>query len=537
MVDNRKHIVALIHSFTILIPKSMHIKMYKSIIAIFVLCFSQNILAQQQQQQQVDTSRPNIIFIFADDMGIGDVSHTTGKAATPHLDRLAEEGIRFTDAHTSSSVCTPSRYSLLTGRYYWRTSLSKGVIHKPTTKPLLKKEETTVASVLKKAGYHTAIIGKWHLGIDWELLPDFKKEKWQIGNGWNIDYTKPAVTPTSNGFDYFFGIAASLDMPPYVYIENEKVTEIPSVMKDPDIRGRKGPAGPSFKAGNCLQDFAEKSVSYIKERAEEKEPFFLYLPLSSPHTPIVPSEKWRGKSPIGAYGDFLMETDWVVGEVLNALDKQGLTENTMVIFSTDNGCSPAAKIPNLIKNGHSPNGNLRGNKADIYEGGHRVPLIVRWPEVITAGTETDRLTCLTDFIATCSEITGEKLEDASGVDAVSFLSTLKDPTITNREAIVHHSINGSFSIRKGDWKLALCPGSGGWSTPRAGQTPEGSPSVQLFNLSDDIAETTNLQDKYPEKVEELTQLLQSYVDKGRSTPGEIQKNDRDVNIYAEDKAK
>lgn len=415
--------------------------------------------------------------------------------------------------------------------------MSKGVIAKPTTKPLLKKEETTVASLLKEAGYHTAIIGKWHLGIDWELVPNFKKEKWQIGGGWNIDYTKPAITPTSNGFDYFYGIAASLDMPPYVYIENEKVTEIPSVMKDPNIRGRKGPAAPNFKAGNCLQDFAEKSVDYINERAEEKEPFFLYLPLSSPHTPIVPSEKWRGKSKLGAYGDFLMETDWVVGEVLNALDKHNLTENTIVVFSTDNGCSPAAKIPNLIKKGHSPNGNLRGNKADIYEGGHRVPLIVRWPEVIEAGTQTGRLTCLTDFIATCSDITGVKLDEASGVDAISFLSTLSNPKKTNREDIISHSINGSFAIRQGNWKLALCPGSGGWSTPRAGKAPKGSPSVQLFDLSNDIAETTNLYDKYPKKVEELTKLLQSYVDKGRSTPGKCQENDRKVNIYAENKAR
>lgn len=506
--------------------------MYKAIITVVVLILSQNLLAQK-----AGTSRPNIIFIFADDMGIGDVSHTTGKAATPHLDRMATEGIRFTDAHTSSSVCTPSRYSLLTGRYNWRSTLSKGVIAKPTTKPLLKKEETTVASLLKEAGYHTAIIGKWHLGIDWELVPNFKKEKWQIGGGWNIDYTKPAITPTSNGFDYFYGIAASLDMPPYVYIENEKVTEIPSVMKDPNIRGRKGPAAPSFKAGNCLQDFAEKSVDYINDRAEEKEPFFLYLPLSSPHTPIVPSEKWRGKSKLGAYGDFLMETDWVVGEVLNALDKHNLTENTIVVFSTDNGCSPAAKIPNLIKKGHSPNGNLRGNKADIYEGGHRVPLIVRWPEVIEAGTQTGRLTCLTDFIATCSDITGVKLDEASGVDAISFLSTLSNPKKTNREDIISHSINGSFAIRQGNWKLTLCPGSGGWSTPRAGKAPKGSPSVQLFDLSNDIAETTNLYDKYPKKVEELTKLLQSYVDKGRSTPGKCQENDRKVNIYAEDKAR
>ncbi|MDO6736294.1 arylsulfatase [Wenyingzhuangia sp. 2_MG-2023] len=432
---------------------------------------------------------------------------------------------------------TPSRYSLLTGRYNWRTTLAKHVINKPTTKPLIKKGETTVANLLKQADYHTAMVGKWHLGIGWELLPNYKKEKWQIGSGWNIDYTKPAITPTSNGFDYFYGIAASLDMPPYVYIENEKVTELPSVMSDPKVRSRKGPSAPNFKSGECLQVFAEKSVDYINERAGEKEPFFLYLPLTSPHTPIVPSEKWRGKSELGPYGDFLMETDWVVGEVLKALDKQNLAKNTIVLFSTDNGCSPAAKIPALQKKGHSPSGNLRGNKADIYEGGHRVPFIIRWPEVIEAGTQTDRLTCMTDFIATCSDITGITLDETSGVDAISFLPTLKNPTKTNREDIISHIINGSFSIRKGNWKLALCPGSGGWSTPRAGKTPAGSPSLQLFDLSSDIAETTNLYDKYPEKVEELTQLLQSYVDKGRSTPGKLQQNDREVNIYAEDKAK
>jgi len=507
--------------------------MDKFIISIIILFLSQITFCQQI----IKTSLPNIIFIFADDMGIGDVSHTSGKAATPHLDRMASEGIRFTDAHASSSVCTPSRYSLLTGRYNWRTTLASHVINKPTTKPLIKKEETTVASLLKQAGYHTALVGKWHLGIGWELLPDFKKEKWQKGLGWNIDFTKPAITPTSNGFDYFFGIAASLDMPPYVYIKNENVTEIPSVINDPNIRSRKGPAAPSFKAGNCLQDFAAKSVDYINERAREKEPFFLYVPLTSPHTPIIPSEIWKGKSELGPYGDFLMETDWVVGEVLNALDKHDIAENTIVLFSTDNGCSPAAKIPVLKRKGHSPSGNLRGNKADIYEGGHRVPFIIRWPEVIEAGTQTDRLTCMTDFIATCSDITGVQLDDASGVDAISFLSTLKNPNKTNREDIVHHSINGSFSIRQGNWKLALCPGSGGWSAPKAGQTPEGSPNLQLFDLSKDIAETNNVYDKYPSKVEELIQLLQSYVTKGRSTPGKHQKNDREVNIYAEDIAK
>ncbi len=482
--------------------------------------------------KKIDTKRPNIIFIFADDMGIGDVSHTTGKAATPHLDRLAKEGMRFTDAHTSSSVCTPSRYSLLTGRYNWRTRLSHHVFVKPSDEPLIKKDETTAASLLKQKGYHTACIGKWHLGIGWQMLDNYEKKEGHEGKGWEIDYTKPAITPTANGFDYFFGIAASLDMAPYLYIQNDHAFEIPTVSKSFFSKKRLGPSTESFEANKCLRDFAEQSVNYINQRAKEDKPFFLYLPLTSPHTPIVPSEKWKGKSELGKYGDFLMETDWVVGEVLKALDKHKLNENTLVIFSTDNGCSPAARIPDLIAKGHSPNGDLRGHKADIYDGGHRVPFIVRWPAVVKAGTVTQRLTCMTDFIATCAEITATKLKDSDAVDGISFLSTLKNPSYTeDRKTIVHHSINGSFAIREGNWKLALCPGSGGWSDPRPNASPKDAPQVQLFDLSKDIAETKNLQAQYPDKVKHLTNLLQSYVDKGRSNTGKEQKNDREINIY------
>jgi len=480
--------------------------------------------------KKINTKRPNIIFIFADDMGIGDVAHTTGKALTPHLDRLAKEGMRFTDAHTSSSVCTPSRYSLLTGRYNWRTRLAKSVFFNPYCKPLIEKDETTVASLLKEKGYHTSCIGKWHLGIGWQMLQNRKKVEGQKGYGWDIDYSKPAVTPTSNGFDYFFGITASLDMPPYVYIENEHAVSIPTVSKTFYTPNRIGPATVDFEANKCLRDFAAKSVAYIDQRAKEDKPFFLYLPLTSPHTPIVPSEKWQGKSSLGPYGDFLMETDWVVGEILKTLDKYDLNENTLVLFSTDNGCSPSADIPDLISKGHYPNGNLRGHKADIFDGGHRVPFIVRWPAVVKAGSVSDRLTCMTDFIATCAEITGAKLDDASGVDAISFLSSMKKPSYTgDRKTIVHHSINGAFAIREGKWKLALCPGSGGWSEPK-GKNTKGLPPVQLYDISNDISETTNLQAKYPEKVKALTDLMQSYVDRGRSTKGKDQKNDRDITI-------
>ncbi len=476
-------------------------------------------------------AKPNIIIIYADDMGVADVSHNKGLAPTPHLDRMAKEGMRFTDAHSASAVCTPSRYAFLTGRYAWRTRLTAHVFNNPDCEPLIEPNEPTVGQFLKDNGYHTSCIGKWHLGIKWQYQENFQPTKQRkLKQGWDIDFTKPAlITPTSHGFDSFWGIAASLDMPPYLYIDNEKavITELSAKEK-----GRKGPMDAAFKMNECLIDFAKQSVAYIDERAKEDKPFFLYLPLTSPHSPVVPSNAWLGKSGLGKYGDFLMETDWVVGQVLEALDKNNLVENTMVIFTTDNGCSNSANIPKLIKQGHNPCGNLRGHKADIYEGGHRVPFIIRWPAEVKPNTVTNRLTCQTDLISTCAEILEVKLADNSGVDSISFLPTLKDPSIVKRDAIVNHSINGSFAIRQGDWKLILCKGSGGWTYPKPGEAPAKFPDVQLFNLAEDIGEKNNLQEKHPERVKALTELLKSYVAKGRSTPGTDQKNATEVNIYA-----
>lgn len=469
--------------------------------------------------------KPNIIFIFADDMGVGDVSHTTGKAATPALDRLAKEGMRFTDAHTTSSVCTPSRYGLITGRYSWRTRLQKSVFFTPHDKPLIKENESTVATLLKGNGYNTAMVGKWHMGIGWQFKPGSKPKS---NDGWDVDYSKPAVTPTSNGFDYFYGIQASLDMAPYVYIENDKAVAIPTVTK---AFHRKGAATEDFEANQCLKVFAGKSVEYINAKANEDKPFFLYLPLTSPHTPIVPSEEWLGKSSIGKYGDFLMETDWVVGQVLEALDKNKISENTLVIFSTDNGCSPAAKIGDLVKKGHKPNGDLRGHKADIYEGGHRVPTIARWPKVVKAGSETKRITSLADFYATCADIVGTKVKAADGVDSVSFYSTLKDPNKIDRDPIVMHSIGGLFAIRQGKWKLCFCGGSGGWSAPR--KAKKGQPKWQLFDIEADPAETTNLYNEHPEKVQAMHALMVKYIEDGRSTPGASQSNDVEIKLLKE----
>ena len=305
-----------------------------------------------------EAAQPNIIFILADDLGYGDLKHAGGLAATPHCDRLAMEGMRFTDAHTSSAVCTPTRYGILTGRYNWRSVKKRGVLN-GFSAPLIPRERVTIANFLQEEGYHTGMVGKWHLGIGWEKLPEgevlkpevslikpaAKKKSTSYSGGWDIDYTKPAITPVHNGFNSFFGIAASLDMPPYIYIRGDRAVAVPSYEKAFATPYRPGPATKDFEADQCLIDFARESRTYISQQAQDtSKPFFLYLALTSPHTPILPSDQWQGRSTIGPYGDFLMETDWVVGEVLAELDKQGVAENTLIVFTADNGCSPMASI-------------------------------------------------------------------------------------------------------------------------------------------------------------------------------------------------
>ena len=482
----------------------------------------------------LSADQPNIIFILADDMGVGDVSHTTGKAQTPALDQLAKEGMRFTNAHTSSSVCSPTRYGIMTGRYNWRSWLKSAVIWSPDARgPMITADRLTVPAFLKKNGYHTALVGKWHLGLKWTYLdqkrtPEHTSKYKKNGSGWDIDYTqKVRGGPTTLGFDQSFFIAGSLDMAPYVYLKNDKALSIPTHVK---AFHRPGASAADFEASECLSDFARESVSYINARAKTKQPFFLYLPLTSPHTPIVPSKKFQGKSPIGKYGDFIMETDWVVGQVLKALDDNKIADNTLVIFTTDNGCSPAAKIPNLVKQGHKPNMDLRGHKADIYEGGHNVPFIVRWPGKAEAGSTSARIICTTDFFATAADVIGKatSIPEAGAVDSFSFLPSLTGEDQKARPFTIHHSINGSFAIRQGKWKLAMCPGSGGWSSPRPGKAPKDAPPVQLFDLESDPTEKINLAAKNPELVGTLIKALNTAITAGRTTPGPDQKNDTPV---------
>ena len=481
--------------------------------------------------QDPQDSRPNIVYILADDMGYGDASclNKDSKIHTPNLDQLAKEGMIFTDAHSGSAVCTPTRYGILTGRYCWRSRLKSSVLH-GYDPHLIEDGRMTVASMLKPYGYHTACIGKWHLGWDWALNSDDPKD---------IDYTKPIQHgPTTNGFDYTFCVGSgSLDMAPYVYMENDRPTAIP----DQTIRAssgkkmwRKGPIAPDFKHIEVLPKITEKAIDYIDQRAEQKEsPFFLYFALPAPHTPILPTKEFQGKSGTNEYGDFVLQVDWTVGQVMKALKKNGLRDNTLVIFTSDNGCSPMADFEELAKFEHDPSYVFRGHKADIFEGGHRVPFITRWPARVKAGTVCEDTTCLTDLTATAAEITGFTIPDNAAEDSVSMLGNLLG-TATGpvREATVHHSINGSFSIRQGKWKLELCPGSGGWSPPRPGsKEAKQLPPVQLYDLSTDIGETTNVQNKHPDIVKRLTALLQDYVDRGRSTPGTPQENNGPVKIF------
>lgn len=508
-------------------------------------------LAVSVVQSKEPIGKPNIVVILADDLGYGDPPcyNPESKIPTPYLDKLASQGMRFTDGHTTSSVCTPTRYGLMTGRYNWRSRLQSGVLGGLSPR-LIEPDRMTVASLLKEHGYHTACFGKWHLGMDWHVLPGKQVSPLSIeprAQVFNVDYTKPIKNgPNSVGFDYYYGISASLDMVPYTFIENDRLTQLPTEDRDfamvlgSDRRTRKGPTAPDFDAADVLPVLCDKSVEYIASRAADArngKPFFLYLPLASPHTPILPTMKWQGKTMLNPYGDFVAQTDEAVGALMNVVDREKLTDNTLFIFISDNGCSPQADYPELAAKGHNPSGPLRGHKADIYEGGHRVPFIARWPGQIPANTVSSNTTCATDLLATCAEILGYELPDNAGEDSISMMPSFREEAEAPRRHLVSHSVNGSFAIRKGQVKLCLCPGSGGWSAPRPGRDDTSSgPLVQLFDLDQDLGETTNLAEDRKELVEELTKLMEQFVADGRSTPGKPQKNTVEVDIWRAAKA-
>ena len=503
-----------------------NILFYALIIALILSSFS----VKSQQQ-----NKPNIIIVLADDLGYGDVGafNKNCKIKTPHLNKLASEGMIFTDAHTSSSVCTPTRYGILTGRYNWRTQLKDGVLY-GYSKALIPNDRTTIASMLKKQGYHTAFIGKWHLGWDWAMAEKSNAKESKTKKNENVDFSMPiSNSPNDLGFDYSYGHCGSLDMAPYVYVENGKATQIPdtiTVNKSSYGWWREGPTSKDFVHEDVTPNFFRRSYKYIQERALEEKPFFLYLPLPSPHTPILPTKEWQNKSGLNPYGDFVMMVDDYMRQLAKTIKDAGIEDNTLIIFTSDNGCSPRANFKVLAEKGHHPSSIYRGQKADIFEGGHRVPFIVKWPAKIEKGSTSDETICSTDMLATCAEIVDYKLADNEGEDSYSLLTLLEQNKLDGpvREATVHHSINGNFAIRKGEWKLITCPGSGGWSFPKPKKDQavlDTLPPMQLYNLMKDPGETNNLIVENKEIANELKALLKKYILEGRSTPGVPQKND------------
>ncbi|MGB0768402.1 MAG: sulfatase family protein [Phycisphaeraceae bacterium] len=477
-----------------------------------------------------DTARPNVIVILCDDLGQGDPGcyNPASKIPTPSMDRLAKEGMRFTDAHTPSSVCTPTRYSTLTGRYAWRTRLKKGVLWNGWAQALIEEDRPTIASMLEPFGYHSAAIGKWHLGWNWQSKNDRPiTENYHPADA--VDYSKSVTRgPLTLGFDHSYLIPASLDMAPYLYLVDDLAQQAPTdFTKGSKHRRqggggfwRKGPMQPGFDFYGFLPATTEAAVAYIDQRAaanraaDKDQPFFLYFPLPAPHTPWTPSTEFQGDTEVGWYGDFVAQTDWSLGRVMAALDRNGIADNTLIVFTSDNGSH--WPVGDIAKWGHDANNGWRGQKADIHEAGHRVPLLVRWPAAIQAGTVSDQTVCLTDLYATVAQIVGHTLQDNEGEDSVSLMPIFKGIDRPVREATVHHSLRGMFALRKGDWKLIQGLGSGGFTKIDTKADQAAGYQGQLFNLRDDPQETNNLWKDKPEIVAELSALLDRYKAEGRS---------------------
>jgi arylsulfatase A len=456
---------------------------------------------------------PNIVYILADDLGFGDLSclNPDSRIPTPHMDAAAAQGMTFTDAHSNSAVCTPTRYGVLTGRYCWRGRLKSGVLM-GYDEPLIEPDRLTVASLLRSRGYQTACIGKWHLGLGWSWRDAAQKQ---------VDYDRPlSAGPHTVGFDYSCILPASLDMPPYCYVEDGRVVEPPTRQVTDSPRPafwRGGEAAAGFDHSTCLLEFTCRAEAFIAAQARSDQPFFLYFATPSPHTPHVPREPFRGRSRAGSYGDFVVEHDWSVGRVLAAIDRAGLADRTLVIITSDNGAHVRGGGFDLQREtGHASSHIYRGQKSDAWDGGHRVPFIARWPGTVPAGTQCDRLTCLTDLMATAADVAAAELPTDAGEDSTSILPLLRDPKAPPvRASVIHHSISGKFAIRHGRWKLVLCTGSGGWSQPDADPAAD-APAMQLYDMHADPSEQTNMIGRFPEISRELHAMLQRTIDDGRS---------------------
>jgi arylsulfatase A-like enzyme len=488
-------------------------------------------------------SLPNILLIYADDLGYGDVqcyNPTRGRIPTPHIDALAAQGMRFTDAHSSSGVCSPSRYTILTGRYHWRSRLQSGIVG-VWKEPLIAPDRLTIGGLAKQYGYRTACIGKWHLGWDWPISKEQKrllaapKQKDAEATdahraAWRQVFSATiSGGPVTRGFDQYFGTDVP-NWPPYCFIENNHTLGIPSEYLPARLfqnhqASVQGPALKDWQLESILPALGQRVEELIDREAKTREPFLIYMPLTSPHTPLSVNEPWKGRSGLGVYADFVMETDAVVGKVIEALKQHDAEQETLVIFTSDNGCAPYIGVQEMEAKGHYPSGPLRGYKSDVWEGGHRVSFIVRWPGVVAPNTVCDQLVHQADLIATFAEIFHADLPDNAGEDSYSLLPLLRGEDKAVREHAISCSMRGLPSLRQGSWKLIPGPGSGGWTKGDDRQP------LQLYDLAADLGETQNLAADQPERVSSMRTLLEQLISQGRSTPGKPQQNDVKVRRY------
>ena len=474
-------------------------------------------------------AKPNIIILYADDMGYGDLgaNNPASKIPTPHLDRLAAEGMRFTDGHSSSGICTPSRYAMLTGRHHWRDFHDiAGAFDGPVFKP----GQLTLSAMLRQQGYATACIGKWHLGMDWDAIRKPGTPKKSIAHS-DFDWTKRFPGgPLDHGFDSYFGDNV-INFPPYAWIENDRIpvapdmtlTKTPGNTKEGDWECRPGPGRSDWDFYQVLPTLTRKGVEYIRSRKGKEQPFFLYFPLPSPHAPIVPTAAFDGKSKAGAYGDFVVQTDDTCGQLLTALRECGMDSNTIVVFSSDNGPEIYAYARDE-KYDHWSAAPFRGLKRDIYEGGHHVPFLIKWPGVTKAGATADALISQVDLMATFAALVDFDLpKDAAG-DSHNFQPYLTGSSKTPpRTAMVHNTSPKDYAIRDGDWLLVDAKTGAARKAPPAWnkkhhQAPDDGLPVELYNLKDDISQRHNLAAEHPEKVTQLQALLKKIRDQGHSAP-------------------
>lgn len=469
---------------------------------------------------------PNVVVILADDLGYGDVGayNPQSKIPTPNMDRIAERGIRFTDAHAPDGVCTPTRYGLLTGRYAWRTWLKRGVLN-GSSPPLIAPDRLTLPELLRSKGYVTAAVGKWHLGRRWHLIDPSKPQTVE-----NIDWSQAVKDgPGSHGFDYSFGLAK----PAWAFVEDGRLLALPTVRFDLTHlpvylmggNNNRGTKAPGFEFERMLPRFTEEAVGFISRTAGAGKPYFLYFAPLAPHRPVVPNKDFLGYSAAGLYGDFVAEVDWAVGEILSAVERSGQVDDTLVILTSDNG-PEADAYRRVLEYRHWSMGDLRGVKRDLWEGGHRVPFLASWPDRIPPGRVQDEVLCLTDVMATLAALVGYALPDDAAEDSYdmsrALLGLVSESPV--REATVHHGSRGRFGLRQGDWVLVDHPtgdsNAGRNAEPdwlrRERSVETHDDSVELFNLKEDPAQTTNLAVAHPERVRSMKRLLERYRQDGRS---------------------